>query len=135
MIKLKIFVIKKVRSLRFRSVNLATRYLTGGDPNSLGIAKKNIKKHFSVVGFTEMYAESLFLMKKQFNLQLKTITIQKKTDNRPSKSSISPTIIEKLKKINKNDIALYEWAKKDFLYKLRSLTDQDQEASLVSHYN
>ncbi|SHN07052.1 Sulfotransferase family protein [Gracilibacillus kekensis] len=118
---------RDLKSLRPRSVNLATRYLSGGDPNALKIAKKNIKKHFPIVGLTDMYPESLFLMKKKFNLQLSSITIENKTDNRPSTEAISPDLINKIKKTNHNDILLYEWAKKRFLNEMESLSKLERQ--------
>ncbi|WP_058307181.1 sulfotransferase family 2 domain-containing protein [Gracilibacillus massiliensis] len=121
------YEIGDLRSLRFRSVNLATRYLSGGDPNALNKAKMNIKNHFSFVGITDMYSESLFLMKKRFNLHIQSVIVQNKTKNRPSLDSIAPDTIDKIKKINHTDIAVYEWAIKRFLSKLRSLSTQEQQ--------
>ncbi|MFC0562371.1 sulfotransferase family 2 domain-containing protein [Halalkalibacter alkalisediminis] len=59
---------KDLRSIRFRTVNLATRYISVGDPLNLGKAKENINNYFSVVGCTDMYDEFLFFMKNDLEL-------------------------------------------------------------------
>ncbi|SFM08777.1 Sulfotransferase family protein [Gracilibacillus orientalis] len=117
----KLYKKKDIRNIRYRTVNLATRYLSGGDPNDLEQAKKNITKHFDLVGFTDMYLESLFFMNKIHDWNFSSINRKNKTDNRPKIDEISPKIIQSIEQVNQHDKELYEWAKRKFHKKLTSL--------------
>ncbi|MCM3654520.1 sulfotransferase family 2 domain-containing protein [Metabacillus litoralis] len=113
-----------IQIIRYRIDNLATRYISGGDPLNLEQAKINITNYFPVVGFTDMYIESLFLMKKFFNWdEFSSFEKRNVTLNRPNISEIPPDIIKTIKEANINDTKLYEWAKRDFIKKLQNLDD------------
>ncbi|GEL76099.1 sulfotransferase family 2 domain-containing protein [Tenuibacillus multivorans] len=115
---------KDLRNLRYRTVNLATRYLSGGDPNNIKQAKNNIKRNISLVGFTDMYFESLFFMKKRFNWDLSAVKKQNQTKNRPKVNAIPKRLIKTIETYNQYDIELYRWAKAKFLKDIDALDSQ-----------
>ena len=86
---------------------------------SLEKAKENLKV-FEVVGITEMFNESLLLLKNKFNWA--NIEYKKKnvTKSRPRISEVSPKIIKKIEKNNELDIELYEFIKSNFIKQLKS---------------
>lgn len=118
---------KDIRSIRYRTVNLATRYLSGGDPNNIALAKYHAREHFSMIGFTDMYEESLFFLQKQYNLTIPTIPHRNQTNNRPSLQSHSQEIIKRIEKMNAHDIHLYNWAKARFEQRISSLDSKTKK--------
>lgn len=93
-------------------VNFQTRSLTDDFPvtqDSVEKAKENIHQFFSLVGITEMFNETLFLMKKRFGWENVFYTKENIT-KRPSEP-IKKDTIDLIIELNKYDIELYEWAK------------------------
>ncbi len=118
-----------IRNIRYRTVNLATRYLSGGDPIDVEKAKRNISKHFDLVGFTDMYIESLFFIHEIYGWKFSAINRKNKTNSRPEMDNIDPNIIQSIEQVNHHDKELYEWAKQHFIKKLNSL-DKDTQKEL-----
>ncbi|WP_431800927.1 sulfotransferase family 2 domain-containing protein [Halobacillus andaensis] len=117
---------RDIRSIRYRTVNLATRYLSGGDPEGLKKANAHLKKYFKEVGLTERFSESLFFIKKYFgwhDIKIEHLNI---TQNRPKAHDIPPHIIKEIKRLNNNDIALYKQARKKFEARLSNLDEQQK---------
>lgn len=104
--------------------NVQTRFFCGKEPVSLETAKKNMAEHFPVVGITELFAESLFLMKKQFGWE--KIQYKKKNmgSNRPPKKEISKEVITKIAQKNHLDAELYQYAKKQLEARIHALDRQ-----------
>jgi len=104
--------------------NIQTRFFCGKDPMSLEIAKKNISEHFSVVGITELFGESLFFMKKLFGWN--NIDYEKRNvgTNRPQKMKISKELIAKIKLKNQIDMELYQFARKKLEEQINALDPQ-----------
>ncbi|MGG3888370.1 sulfotransferase family 2 domain-containing protein [Metabacillus fastidiosus] len=74
-------------------------------------AKSNLAHYFAVVGITERFNESIFLMKQKLgwnNLNYKKANI---TKNRLYKEEIPKKIIDQIAKNNEVDIELYHFAK------------------------
>ena len=93
-------------------VNYQTWALSGEYPvtqDSVDKAKENVQQYFSFLGITEMFNESLFLMKEKFGWENIFYTKENIT-KRPSEP-IDNNTIDLIKEINKYDIELYEWAK------------------------
>ncbi|MBM7691248.1 hypothetical protein JOC77_000653 [Peribacillus deserti] len=88
-------------------------------------AKERLKK-FAMVGITEKFNESLFLLQKTFDW--KDILYRKEniTMNRPSRDEIPTDVINLIKQYNSLDIELYEFAKKLYQEKLHSLSPDEQ---------
>ncbi|MGM7719636.1 sulfotransferase family 2 domain-containing protein [Metabacillus sp. Hm71] len=111
--------------------NIQTYYVSGEVNPNLSKAKENIKKYFSVVGITEKFDESIFLMKKElgwnnFNYQ----NMFKKTNvtkNRLQASEIPQKIIDKIKKKNHLDFELYKWAEQNLNEQFRNLDNASKQ--------
>ncbi|MFG6150053.1 sulfotransferase family 2 domain-containing protein [Halobacillus sp. B23F22_1] len=118
-----------LRSIRYRTVNLATRYLSGGDPNNIKKARRNLNEYFSEVGFTERFSESLFFLAQHFEWK-DTLKVERvnKTQNRPKSHEVDPAIIKQIKKLNHYDIVLYNYALKKFEKRIAALSDQQKQA-------
>ncbi|MCP3028403.1 sulfotransferase family 2 domain-containing protein [Halobacillus sp. A5] len=120
---------RDIRSIRYRTVNLTTRYLSGGDPDNLKMANYNLNHYFTEVGFTERFSESLFFLKEHFGwedtLKIKQVN---RTQNRPKSTEIPPEIIKEIKRLNHNDEALYKQARRKFEDRLVKLSDQQKQA-------
>ncbi|UOQ44133.1 sulfotransferase family 2 domain-containing protein [Halobacillus salinarum] len=118
-----------IRNIKYRTSNLATRYISGGEPDHLEIAKQNIEHHFSFVGFTDMYVESLYLLSKCFPWEIKPFAVKTNvTPHRQPLNEIPAEAIQWIKECNRADIELYQWAKQAFLKKLDQLdTSSKQE--------
>lgn len=105
-------------------VNQQTRFASGAStPSEANIknAKENLQKNFSVVGITEMFEQSILLMKTV--LGWKNIPPYGKTNVSQKSSMEGPSehLIKKIKEENKLDIELYDWAKQRFEEKLHLL--------------
>ncbi len=97
-------------------------FLISGGSNNIQTAKKNLRKFFSIVGVTERFNESLFLMKKQLRWRnMPNYVSRNVTKNRPSTNEVSPQVVELIKQKNQLDIQLYEFAQHLFDTKLKSL--------------
>jgi hypothetical protein len=97
-----------------RTQNMQTRFASGSlslDKIDLEKAKENLMNHFSVVGITEMFDQSILAMKKIFGW--KNISYEKRVVNnaRPREIQYPQELIDRIKEKNKLDQALYDWAK------------------------
>lgn len=106
--------------------NHQTRYISGKSEPDLQQAKDNIKNHFAVVGLTEMYNESLYLMKKSLGWKNIYYTKQNITKKRKGINEVSKEIISKIEENNQLDIELYKFVKNDLLNNLKSLNRNDK---------
>jgi Sulfotransferase family len=78
------------------------------------IAKENLTRHFSVVGLSEHFEESLALMKLRFGWKLRNYSIFNVTRVRPVKSAIPQSTLDLIAEKNAFDISLYGVATKIF---------------------
>lgn len=79
---------------------------------TLSLAKNNIQEHFSLVGLTERFDETLVLSGKLFgweNLSYKRLNV---TNDRPLKREISKDTLKCIEDYCKIDIELYDFCKK-----------------------
>lgn len=111
--------------------NVQTQYISGqftpkGTPD-IQKAKENMGKYFSIVGITEMFNESVFLMKKQFGWQDIIYSKRNVTVNRPSKDQLSKEIIDLVKRHNELDIELYDYARNILEQKIHTLDSQSKQ--------
>ncbi|MDC2863939.1 sulfotransferase family 2 domain-containing protein [Bacillus sp. BP-3] len=105
----------------YSTVNLQTRCITGNDVADLQMAKEHIEKYFSVVGITELFSESLYIMKKEFgwrNINYKKLNVN---TERPLKEEIPQKVIDKILEKNEVDVQLYDYARKKLENKIASL--------------
>ncbi|WP_264740339.1 sulfotransferase family protein [Cytobacillus firmus] len=111
-----------VRDFQDRTFNHQTKRLSGPGVPSLEAAKENLERHFTIVGVTDEFDESLFLMKKEFNWSDISYEIKNSTENRPSIAEVPKDIINYIKEMNQLDIALYQWVKKKHQKKIQNLS-------------
>lgn len=104
--------------------NSQTRILAAIDKSAAGfgkipvealeIAKQNLQAHFSLVGLTERFDETLILLKQAFGWKTPFYVKENVTKNRQSKDSISQESIEVIQHYNQLDIQLYQYAQQLF---------------------
>jgi hypothetical protein len=105
---------------------MQTRWATGQNTINLELAKSNLSTYFPIIGITERFAESVFLMKKQFGWGDISYQKQNITPNRPSVKEIELNIIDKILKRNTFDLQLYQWATKLFDKQLDLLSQREK---------
>jgi hypothetical protein len=104
---------------RSRRENVQCKILAGAEYNKpctaeiCETAKENLR-HFSVVGLSERFEESLALMKLRFGWKLKRYSSFNVTRTRPSKVDVPRSTLDLIAEKNSFDIALYECAAKVF---------------------
>lgn len=105
--------------------NLQVRYLTGLprdlEKSDLKIAKNNIIKDFAVIGITERFDQSIWVMKNKLNWNEFGYSKENVTINRPSIKDIPQSIIEIIKEKNKLDMELYHFGEQLLEKDLRRL--------------
>ena len=77
-------------------------------------AKHNLRQHFSVVGLSERFEESLALMKLRFGWKLRSYTNFNVTRPRPKKRDLAQSTLELITEKNSFDITLYDYCAKLF---------------------
>ncbi|UFJ42542.1 sulfotransferase family protein [Brevibacillus humidisoli] len=101
--------------------NHQTLYLAGGQFD-LQRAKANLATYFTVVGITERFADSLFLLIKELGWSnIDAYWFTNRTPNRPHKDEISRDALELIMKKNQLDLQLYAYAKQLFEEKMANL--------------
>ncbi|MEO8044963.1 MAG: sulfotransferase family 2 domain-containing protein [Spartobacteria bacterium] len=71
-------------------------------------AKENLLRHFSVVGLSERFEESLALMKLRFGWKLQRYSSFNVTRARPRKADIPQSTLDFIRETNSFDVSLYE---------------------------
>lgn len=104
-----------------------TRWASGINTPDLHLAIANLTSCFPVIGITEYFDESLFLMKKQFNWGDIFYRNQNVTRNRPSTEQISPSQIQSIAQSNQQDTALYYWAVQRLKSQIAALQPDERE--------
>ncbi len=77
-------------------------------------AMENIDRHFSVVGLSERFEESLALMKLRYGWKLSSYSSFNVTRARPKKRDLPQSILDLIVEKNSFDVALYDFASKRF---------------------
>jgi hypothetical protein len=90
------------------------------DRGTLELAKKNLREHFKVVGLSERFDETLYLLKETLNWQ-NSIKYKRHnvTQNRPAKRDFTPRALDAVRQANQLDIELYDFAKTLFREQVR----------------
>ncbi|WP_372660589.1 sulfotransferase family 2 domain-containing protein [Cohnella sp.] len=115
----------------FYEPNQQTLLITGGIPD-FKLATKRITNDFKVVGITELFNESIFLMKKELGWDKITsldLHRHKHNDNpeRQKRDQISRELIEFIERSNSLDIQLYQFAKEYLIQRINSLDLKTKE--------
>jgi hypothetical protein len=82
--------------------------------NVMEIAKRNIQKHFALVGLSERFDESLALLSRIFGWRNTLYTKRNVTNNRPHKEDIPKETLRLIEGYNELDIDLYNHARGEF---------------------
>lgn len=105
-----------------RTFNTQTRYAAGqSSPESpdLEQAKANLNRYFSVVGITDMFDDSLSMMKRQFGWSDAPYRNRNVAPDRPEMERPSEDQVARIASMNELDIQLYEWGKANMLNRLQ----------------
>jgi hypothetical protein len=78
-------------------------------------AIENINNHFSFVGITEYFDESLKRLQKIYGWDISEYINHKVNDSRPKLDDINPKTIKLIEEKNRGDILFYEQLKTEFL--------------------
>lgn len=100
------------KKFHHQTFNKQTHMLAGKNAADLQKAKKNLEKYFSVVGITERYEETLYVIGKKLDWKVDSYKKRKVTQNRPTVKEIPKEVIEIIKNNNQKDIKLYQFANK-----------------------
>lgn len=102
-------------------------------------AKRNLRESFTVVGLTERFDETLFLLKRAFGWDKLFYTKQNVTANRPQKSDLPSDTLDTLVNVNLLDIELYQYATELFEEQVRrqglSFVKEVKAFQLANHLN
>lgn len=114
-----------VRSeLATRQANLQTRFVSGhwsltdsgtSPSDILETAKRNIQEHFDIVGLSEMFDESLALLRRAFGWRNALYTKRNVSKGRPRKEDIAKDTFRLIERHNEQDLELYNYAKERFV--------------------
>lgn len=103
-----------------RTSNRQTFFISGGQKDNLEKAKENIK-NFSVVGITEMFEESIFLISQELGWDDISYRPKNVTKYRPTRKDFPSQIIESIKNNNQLDYELYNHAKDNIQERIQNL--------------
>lgn len=81
---------------------------------ALALAKQNITQHFSVVGLLERYPQTLQLMASTFNLPALNANHVNANRQKKDQAPLSDAIMDKIRQMNRLDLALYDWVSQRF---------------------
>lgn len=88
----------------------------------LEMAKKNLREHFSLIGFTERFDETLLLLQSvldwQGNIYYSRANV---TPKRPRQQEIDQATLDLIAEVNQQDIALYAYAERLFEEKIAEM--------------
>lgn len=82
-------------------------------------AKENLRKNFAVVGLTEEFDKTLFLLKRTFGWQRLFYARQNVSPKRPKRGNLSQVTLDAVTKVNLFDLELYQYATRIFQEQVR----------------
>jgi hypothetical protein len=106
--------------------NHQTSFFSGKNELNLELAKKNLDTYFPIVGITEMFEESVFLLKRRYgwkNIVYKKSNVTKK---RPNLKDVPLSTIKLIEENNRLDIELYNYVKTKLQKQLNTLTPAER---------
>ena len=87
------------------------------------LAKENIANDFLFLGITEMFDETILILKNMLGWHMPYYSIANRTKNKPNYDAVNPTIISFIKEHNQLDIKLYNITKTSLLNKIAGEND------------
>ena len=101
--------------------NDQTRRLSGADPEfgrctpaMLEQAKRNLRRHFAMVGLTERFDESVVLLKRILGWSDMLYLPRLVNPQRPARTDLADSVVEPIRDRNKLDLELYRYARELF---------------------
>lgn len=82
------------------------------------LAKENIANDFLFLGITEMFDETILILKNMLGWHMPYYSIANRTKNKPNYDAVDPTVISFIKEHNQLDIKLYNITKTSLLNKI-----------------
>lgn len=120
------FVTSRDPRIRAALNNHQTRMISGKRHPDLKKAIENIKRDFVVVGITDMYPESVFMMKQLLGWKDADYTRENVTQNRPKHPRVPDHIVRIIRQNNALDYRLYRFAKNRLQQQIQHLTPQQK---------
>lgn len=87
------------------------------------LAKENIENDFLFLGITEMFDETILILKNMLGWHMPYYSIANRTKKKPNYDAVNPTIISFIKEHNQLDIKLYNITKTSLLNKIAKEND------------
>ena len=87
------------------------------------LAKENIENDFLFLGITEMFDETILILKNMLGWHMPYYSIANRTKNKPNYDAVDPTVISFIKEHNQLDIKLYNITKTSLLNKIAEEND------------
>ncbi|MFC4302199.1 sulfotransferase family 2 domain-containing protein [Cohnella boryungensis] len=109
----------EILDLFFRDYQSA--FIVGRRPASAQEAIRALQAHFPLVGITELYHESVYLMKRRYGWGAVEVFHVNATPNRPTREQIDPEALDRIKRLIGIDIRLYRFARTRLIQELRQL--------------
>ena len=82
------------------------------------LAKENIENDFLFLGITEMFDETILILKNMLGWHMPYYSIANRTKKKPNYDAVNPTIISFIKEHNQLDIKLYNITKTSLLNRI-----------------
>jgi len=87
------------------------------------LAKENIENDFLFLGITEMFDETILILKNMLGWHMPYYSIANRTKKKPNYDAVNPTIISFIKEHNQLDIKLYNITKTSLLNRIAEEND------------
>ncbi|MDQ0200223.1 sulfotransferase family 2 domain-containing protein [Neobacillus ginsengisoli] len=110
-----------------RTSNRQTFFVSGGVQNDINLAKKNLENYYAVVGITEMFEESLYLIVQELGWKNYRYKKRNVTIKRPLREDFPEEVIEIIMKNNKLDIELYNFGMQLMEEKIQNLSPESKK--------
>jgi hypothetical protein len=104
--------IETLREYRVAIGNLMSS--SPADADMLDEAKRNLREHFSVVGLTERFNESVVLIKRRLGWERVRYKPRNVTSERPSRSEMPARTLRLIESQNEKDLELYAFGSRLF---------------------
>ena len=91
------------------------------------LAKENIENDFLFLGITEMFDETILILKNMLGWHMPYYSIANRTKKKPNYDAVNPTIISFIKEHNQLDIKLYNITKTSLLNRIAEENDLFQD--------
>lgn len=111
---------KKISGTTFAKNSGVSQDVEVNADNMLKMAKENLSKHFTVVGLTERFDETLILLKREFGWDWPFYIRDNVTKDKAAREDIPVSTLTVIREHNRLDAELYEYVKKRFIDQINS---------------